>query len=46
VAGVVLLPDRGELHVRPGDPSRSATVTFSFETPPGQQGSDMTAARA
>jgi isopenicillin-N N-acyltransferase like protein len=46
VAGVVLLPGRGELHVRPGDPSRSATVTFSFEAPPGQQGGDMTAARA
>jgi isopenicillin-N N-acyltransferase like protein len=28
VAAVVLLPDRGELHVRPGDPSRSATRTF------------------
>jgi isopenicillin-N N-acyltransferase like protein len=28
VAAVVLLPDRGELHVRPGDPSRSSTTTF------------------
>ncbi len=28
VAAVVLLPGRGELHVRPGDPSRSSTVTF------------------
>lgn len=28
VAAVVLLPDRGELHVRPGDPSRSATQSF------------------
>jgi isopenicillin-N N-acyltransferase-like protein len=28
VAAVVLLPDRGELHVRPGDPSRSCTQTF------------------
>jgi hypothetical protein len=25
VAAVVLLPDRGELHLRPGDPSRSGT---------------------
>ncbi len=30
VAAVVLLPDRGELNVRPGDPSRSRTLTFSF----------------
>jgi isopenicillin-N N-acyltransferase like protein len=28
VAAVVLMPDRGELHVRPGDPSRSATQRF------------------
>jgi hypothetical protein len=28
VAAVVLLPDRGELHMRPGDPSRSSTQTF------------------
>ncbi len=28
VAAVVLLPDRGELHVRPGDPSRSSTQSF------------------
>ena len=28
VAAVVMLPDRGELHVRPGDPSRSATQSF------------------
>jgi hypothetical protein len=28
VAGVVALPGRGELHVRPGDPSRSATQVF------------------
>jgi hypothetical protein len=28
VAAVVLLPDRCELHVRPGDPSRSGTQTF------------------
>jgi len=28
VAAVVLLPGRGELHVRPGDPSRSSTQTF------------------
>lgn len=46
VAGVVLLPDRGELHVRPGDPSRSATVTFSFGRPAGPGASGMTAARA
>jgi isopenicillin-N N-acyltransferase-like protein len=30
VAAVVVLPDRGELHVRPGDPSRSATQTFTL----------------
>ena len=30
VAAVVMLPDRGELHVRPGDPSRSSTRTFSL----------------
>jgi isopenicillin-N N-acyltransferase like protein len=28
VAAVVMLPDRGELHLRPGDPSRSRTQTF------------------
>ncbi|HEY1618933.1 MAG TPA: C45 family peptidase, partial [Streptosporangiaceae bacterium] len=28
VAAVVLLPRRGELHVRPGDPSRSTTQVF------------------
>jgi isopenicillin-N N-acyltransferase-like protein len=28
VAAVVLVPGRGELHVRPGDPSRAATRTF------------------
>jgi hypothetical protein len=28
VAAVVLLPDRGELHVRPGDPSRAHTQSF------------------
>jgi hypothetical protein len=33
VAAVVLLPERGELHVRPGDPSRSATVSFSLAAP-------------
>ena len=31
VAAVVLLPGRGELHLRPGDPSRSATVSFAME---------------
>ncbi len=30
VAAVVMLPDRGELHVRPGDPSLSATRTFKL----------------
>ncbi len=30
VAAVVMLPDRGELHVRPGDPSLSATSTFKL----------------
>lgn len=33
VAAVVLLPDRGEMHVRPGDPSRSSTQTFRLEGP-------------
>jgi isopenicillin-N N-acyltransferase like protein len=28
VAAVVMLPDRGELYLRPGDPSRSATQCF------------------
>lgn len=28
VAAVVMLPERGELHVRPGDPSRSSTQIF------------------
>jgi len=31
VAAVAMLPDRGELHVRPGDPSRSATRRFGLE---------------
>ncbi|PYC71886.1 peptidase C45 [Streptomyces tateyamensis] len=30
VAAVVLLPERGELHLRPGDPSRSGTQVFSL----------------
>ncbi|MER6299971.1 C45 family peptidase [Kitasatospora sp. NPDC001539] len=30
VAAVVLLPGRGELHLRPGDPSRSATQVFGL----------------
>ncbi len=30
VAAVVMLPDRGELHVRPGDPSRAATQSFAL----------------
>jgi isopenicillin-N N-acyltransferase-like protein len=33
VAAVVLLPARGELHVRPGDPSRSGTQTFRLPRP-------------
>ncbi len=33
VAAVVLLPDRGELHLRPGDPAASATVSFSLSQP-------------
>ncbi len=37
VAAVVLLPDRGELHVRPGDPSRSSTQTFRLQPPAGSQ---------
>jgi isopenicillin-N N-acyltransferase like protein len=31
VAAVVMLPDRGELHLRPGDPSRSATQSFRID---------------
>ena len=31
VAAVVLLPDRGELHVRPGDPSGSTTQSFGID---------------
>jgi isopenicillin-N N-acyltransferase-like protein len=34
VAAVVMLPARGELYVRPGDPSRSATVAFSLRGRP------------
>lgn len=30
VAAVVMLPCRGELHVRPGDPSRSSTESFAL----------------
>ena len=30
VAAVVLLPEAGELHLRPGDPSRNGTVSFSL----------------
>ncbi|MFF0161851.1 C45 family autoproteolytic acyltransferase/hydrolase [Streptomyces sp. NPDC005263] len=30
VAAVVMLPDRGELHVRPGDPALSQTQVFSL----------------
>jgi hypothetical protein len=33
VAAVVMLPSRGELHVRPGDPARSATEIFTLEDP-------------
>jgi len=31
VAAVVMLPGRGELHVRPGDPSVSSTQTFQLD---------------
>jgi isopenicillin-N N-acyltransferase-like protein len=31
VAAVVMRPDRGELHIRPGDPSRSATQSFRID---------------
>jgi len=30
VAAVVMLPDRGELHIRPGNPSQHATESFRF----------------
>jgi hypothetical protein len=33
VAAVVMVPGQGELHVRPGDPSRSRTVTFRIGRP-------------
>jgi isopenicillin-N N-acyltransferase-like protein len=33
VAAVVMVPDQGELHVRPGDPSRSRTATFRIGRP-------------
>ena len=33
VAAVVMLPDRGELHVRPGDPARSRTESFRLSRP-------------
>ncbi len=33
VAAIVAFPERGELHVRPGDPSRSATATFRLPRP-------------
>jgi hypothetical protein len=35
VAAAVMLPWRGELHLRPGDPSRSATQVFRLATEPG-----------
>jgi isopenicillin-N N-acyltransferase-like protein len=34
VAAVVMRPDRGELHVRPGDPARSGTRSFAMEGTP------------
>jgi predicted choloylglycine hydrolase len=34
VAAVVMNPSRGELHVRPGDPSLSRTQTFRLEAAP------------
>jgi isopenicillin-N N-acyltransferase like protein len=33
VAAVVMLPGRGELHIRPGDPSRSRTQAFAVGAP-------------
>jgi isopenicillin-N N-acyltransferase like protein len=42
VAAVVLLPDRGELHVRPGDPSRSSTQTFRLQPATGSQADSET----
>ena len=30
VAAVVMLPARGELHLRPGDPSRQPTHVFAL----------------
>lgn len=32
VAAVVMLPERGELHVRPGDPAQSSTVSYGIAT--------------
>lgn len=31
VAAVVMMPDRGELHIRPGDPSQHPTETFRLD---------------
>ena len=37
VATVVMLPAAGQLHVRPGDPSRTSTQSFSLDEPaPGR----------
>ncbi|MEZ0112512.1 isopenicillin-N N-acyltransferase-like protein [Catenulispora sp. EB89] len=33
VAAVVMRPEHGELHLRPGDPSRSVTQSFSLAAP-------------
>ena len=33
VASVVMLPERGELHVRPGDPNGATTQTFKVPRP-------------
>jgi Acyl-coenzyme A:6-aminopenicillanic acid acyl-transferase len=38
VAAVVMRPDRGELHVRPGDPSRSGTQRFALSSLPRSRG--------
>lgn len=41
VAAVVLRPDRGELHVRPGDPAHGRTHTFRLDGPAGTTEGDV-----
>ena len=43
VAAVVLRPDLGELHIRPGDPARSRTRSFRLREPDPQHPTEVTA---